>query len=117
MLTPPSPHPLLLHVMELDVVTLVCHHPDLASNPGKYFIATPIWKEDDRVISIVDGAIYIDETVVDLTRSFLTINITVDHFRNKSFKYSCELLLAGEKGRPSGEVETSGEVTVDPVGE
>ena len=100
-----------------DVVTLVCHHPEMASNPRRYFIATPVWKEDDRVISILDGTIYTTETVADLTRSFLTINTTVDHFRNKSFKYSCELLLAGKKGRPTGEVETSGEVTVDPVGE
>ena len=46
----------------------------------------------------------------------LNISITVDHFRNKSFNYSCLLVLA-ENGLPTGEVETSGEVTIDPVGE
>ena len=97
-------------------MTLVCHHPEVVSNPGRYFIVTPIWKEDDRVISIIDGTIYTTETVADSTHSFLTINITVDHFRDKSFNYSCLLQLA-ENGLPTGELETSGEVTVDPVGE
>ena len=69
------------------------------------------------VIAIVDGTIYTTEIVADLTHTLLNITITVDHFRNKSFKYSCELVLADENGRPSGEVETSGEITVDPVGE
>ena len=72
---------------------LVCHHPEVVSKPGRYFIVTPVWKEDDRVISIIDGTIYTTETVADLTRTFLNITITVDHFRNKSFNYSCELLL------------------------
>ena len=57
-----------------------------------------------------------DDTSEDLTHTTLPINITVEHFRNKSFKYSCVLVLA-ENGLPSGEVETSENVTVDPVGE
>ena len=95
---------------------LVCHHPDLASNRSKYFITTPTWSENGAVIDIANGSIYTDETVSDLTRTFLTITITVDHFRNKSFKYSSLLQLA-ENGLPTTEVETSGEVTIDPVGE
>ena len=98
-------------------MTLVCHHPEVVTNRSRYFSPIPTWTEDGVVFAIADGTIYTGETVADLTRSFLNITITVDHFRNKSFKYSCELLLAGEKGRPSGDVETSGEVTVDPVGE
>ena len=56
------------------------------------------------------------DTSEDLTSTTLTINITVDHFRNKSFNYSCLLALA-ENGLPTGEVETSENVTLDPVGE
>ena len=98
-------------------MTLVCHHPEVVSNRERYLSQTPVWKENDTIITIADGTIYTDETVADLTRTLLNITITVDHFRDKSFKYSCELILAGEKGRPSGVVETSGEVTVDSVGE
>ena len=98
-------------------MTLVCHHPEVATNRSRYFSPIPTWTEDGVVIAPADGTIYTTETVADLTHTLLTITITVDHFRNKSFKYSCELLLADEKGRPFGEVETSGEVTVDPVGE
>ena len=98
-----------------DVVTLMCHHPELASNRPKYFITTPTWRENGTVIDIADGTIYTADPV-DLTCTLLNINITVDHFRNKFFKYSCELLLADENGLPY-EVETSREVTVDPVGE
>ena len=98
-----------------DVVTLVCHHPEVASNPGRYFTTTPIWRENGVVITPSTG-IYQDDTSEDLTYTTLTINITVDHFRNKSFNYSCLLVLA-ENGQPTGEVEMSGEVTVDPVGE
>ena len=100
-----------------DVVTLVCHHPEVVTDRSRYFSPIPTWTEDGVVITPADGTIYTTETVADLTRTLLNINITRDHFRNKSFKYSCELLLADENGRPSGEVETSGEVTVDPVGE
>ena len=98
-------------------MTLVCHHPEVVSNRSRYFAQTPVWKEDDTIITIADGTIYTTETVADLTQTLLNITITVDHFRDKSFKYSCELLLANKKGWPSGEVETSEEVTVDPVGE
>ena len=56
-------------------------------------------------------------TSPDSTSTTLTINITVDHFRNKSFYYSCLLVLAGQNGLPTGEVETSGNVTIDPIGE
>ena len=98
-------------------MTLVCHHPEVVSNRTRYLSQTPLWKENDAIITIADGTIYTDETVADLTRTILNITITVDHFRNKSFKYSCELFLVDENGRPTGEVETSGEVTVDPVGE
>ena len=55
------------------------------------------------------------DTSEDLKNTTLTITITVDHFRNKSFNYSCLLVLA-ENGQPSGS-QTSDEVTVDPVGE
>ena len=96
-------------------MTLVCHHPELASNRFKYFTITPTWRENGAVIDILDGSIYTADPV-DLTRTFLNITITVDHFRDKSFKYSCLLQLA-ENGLPTGELETSGEVTVDPVGQ
>ena len=96
-------------------MTLVCHHPEVVSNRPKYFTTTPTWRENGAVIDIVDGTIYTADPV-DLTRTFLNITITVDHFRNKSFNYSCLLQLA-ENGLPTGEVETSEEITVDPVGE
>ena len=98
-------------------MTLVCHHPEVVTDRSRYFSPIPTWTEDGVVISIADGTIYTTETVADLTRTLLTINITVDHFRDKSFKYSCELILASEKGGPTSEVETSGVVTIDPVGE
>ena len=99
-----------------DVVTLVCHHPELVSNPGRYFTTIPQWREDGVVITPSTGIYSLADTSEDLTRTTLTINITVDHFRNKSFNYSCLLVLA-ENELPSGEVETSENVTVDPVGE
>ena len=98
-----------------DVVTLVCHHPELASNRSKYFGTAPAWRENGVVI-IPSTDIYLhDDTSEDLTHTTLNITITVDHFRNKSFNYSC-LLVLDENGLPSG-AETSPEVTVDPVGE
>ena len=99
-----------------DVVTLVCHHPDLASNPGRYFSQPTAWEENGVGITPSTGIYSTTDTSEDLTRTILNITITVDHFRNKSFNYSCLLLLA-VNGRPSGEVETSENVTVDPVGE
>ena len=96
-------------------MTLVCHHPELASNPGRYFTTTPLWREDGVVITPSTGIYLQPDTSEDLTRTTLTINITVDHFRNKSFNYSCLLVLA-ENGQPSGS-QTSENVTVDPVGE
>ena len=95
-----------------DVVTLVCHHPDLASM-GRYITTVPTWREDGVGITPSTGIYLQDDTSEDFTRTTLTINITVDHFRNKSFNYSCFLILAV----PVGELETSGVVTVDPVGE
>ena len=98
-------------------MTLVCHHPDLASNPGRYFTSSPAWREDGVGITPSTGIYLQDDTSEDLTHTTLNINITVDHFRNMSFNYSCLLVLA-ENGLPAtGEVETSDEVTVDPVGE
>ena len=98
-----------------DVATLVCHHPEVASNPGKYFTTQPTWRENGEKITPTTGIYLQADTSEDHTRTTLTINITVDHFRNKSFKYSC-LLVLGENGQPSG-VETSENVTIDPVGE
>ena len=98
-------------------MTLVCHHPEVVTDRSRYFSPIPTWTEDGVVIVPADDTIYTTETVADLTHTFLNITITVDHFRDTSFKYSCELILADENGRPTSEVETSGEVTVDPVGE
>ena len=97
-------------------MTLVCHHPEVASNPGKYLSNGPLWRESGVGITPSTGIYLQDDTSEDLTHTTLTINITVDHFRNKSFNYSCFLVLA-ENGLPTGEIETSGVITVDPVGE
>ena len=98
-------------------MTLVCHHPELASNPGKYLASGPLGEENGMGITPSTGVYLQTDTSKDRTRTTLNINITVDHFSNKSFNYSCLLVLA-ENGRPTGEVETSeNEVTVDPVGE
>ena len=101
-----------------DVVTLVCHHPEVASNPGRYLATGPLWRENGTGITKSSGTVFHDtNTANDHKSSTLTINITVDHFRNKSFNYSCVLVLA-ENGLPTGEVEPSeNEVTIDPVGE
>ena len=64
-----------------------------------------------------DGTMFETNTSPDGTRITLTINITVDHFRNKSFYYYFFLVLAGPNGLPTGEVETSQNVTIDPIGE
>ena len=98
-----------------DVVILVCHHPELASNPRRYFSTGPSWRENGVGITPSTGVYSTTDISEDLTSTTLTINISVDHFRNKSFSYSCLLVLA-ENGLPSG-VETSEIVTVDPVGE
>ena len=101
-----------------DVVTLVCYHPELAINPGRYFSSAPtVWRENGEGITITVGTVFTAETAQDLMSTTLTINITVDHFRNKSFYYSCLLVLAGPNRLPSGDVESSGNVTIDPIGE
>ena len=97
-------------------MTLVCHHPELASNPGRYFSQPTAWEENGVGITPSTGIYLQPDTSEDLTHTTLNITIRVDHFRNKSFHYSCLLVLA-ENGRPTGEVETSENVTVDPVGE
>ena len=97
-------------------MTLVCHHPEVVSNRSRYFTTTPTWRENGAAIDILDGTIYTVDPV-DLTCTLLNIIITVDHFRNKSFKYSCVLVLAGETKFQIGGVETSNEITVNPVGE
>ena len=97
-------------------MTLVCHHPEVVSDRSKYLTTTPIWRENGAVIDILDGTIYTVDPI-DLTCTFLTINITVDYFRNKSFNYSCLLVLAGKTILQPGGVETSNKITVNPVGE
>ena len=98
-------------------MTLVCRHPELASNPGRYLTAVPTWREDGTKITPSTGIYSTDDTSEDLTRTTLNINITVDHFRNKSFNYSCLLVLAGGNEMQTGGVETSNEVNIDPAGE
>ena len=93
-------------------MTLVCHHPEVASNRERYYGTDPEWRENDGVIDVADGTIYTEKTIANHTRTILNITITVDHFRNKSFNYSCELQLAENR-----RLITSGNVTVDPVGE
>ena len=95
----------------------MCHHPELASNPEKYITAIPQWRENGRKIALFIPSVFTAETAVNLTRTTLTINITRDRFRSKSFNYSCLLVLAGENGLQTGGVESSEEVVVDPVGE
>ena len=96
-------------------MTLVCHHPEVASNPGRYFGTGPEWRENNGKVRAIDGTIYTEDPL-SATQTLLNITITVDHFRNKSFNYSCELVLAGERGQASGSERSEG-VTVDPVGE
>ena len=96
-----------------DVVTLVCHHPEVASNPMRFSPA--LWRENG--VGIFFGGVYLEtDTSEDLTRTTLTINITVDYFRNTSFNYSCLVYSSDSYWLPTIEVD-SGEVTVDPVGE
>ena len=97
-----------------DVATLVCHHPELATNPGRYLTSTPTWKENGMRITPTVGSVFTAVPPQDLMSTTLTINITVDHFRNKSFYYSCFLVLAGAS---AGQVETSQNVFIDPIGE
>ena len=97
-------------------MTLVCHHPEVANNPGGYSTNGPTWRENGVGITPSTGIYLQPDISEDLINTTLPITITVDHFRNKSFSYSCFLVLA-ENGLPTGEVETSGVITVDPVGE
>ena len=101
-----------------DVVTLVCHHPELANNTQtqKYFSTAVSWREDGVVITPSNGIYSQVDTAEDLMSSTLNITITVDHFRKKSFGYSCSLVLADETGEASGS-EKSADITVDPLGE
>ena len=96
-------------------MTVVCHHPETVSNPDKYFTTTPQWRENGVRITPAVDTMFTAETSTDYTLTTLNIKITVDHFRNKSFKYSCYLVLADGYGEPSGTNE-AGYVTVDPVG-
>ena len=98
-------------------MTLVCHHPELATSPGKYHTSTPQWWENGERIKSFVGTVFTADTSPDKTSTNLTIDITVDHFRNKSFYFSCLLVLAGPNNLPTGEVETSGNLTIDPIGE
>ena len=97
-------------------MTLVCHHPEVASNPEGYSTNGPVWRENGVAIRPTTGIYLQTDTSEDLMNTTLTISITGDHFRNKSFNYSCQLQIA-ENGIPTSEVKTSPEVTVDPVGE
>ena len=97
-------------------MTLVCHHPEVVSNRGMYLATGPLWRENGAKITPSTGIYSMTDTSEDNINTTLLITITVDHFRNKSFKYSCLLVLA-ENGLPTGEVETSNNVTIDPVGE
>ena len=99
-------------------MTLVCHHPEVVNNSEtrKYVTTVPTFREDGVGITPRDGTPFTVETAADHTHTNLTINITVDYFRNKSFNYSCILVLADGNGRDTGELESSGNVTVDPVG-
>ena len=100
-----------------DVVTLVCHHPELATNTQtqKYFSTTVSWREDGVVITPSNGIYSKVDTAEDLMNTTLNITITEDHFRNKSFGYSCSLVLADETGEAS-DSEKSADITVDPIG-
>ena len=100
-----------------DVVTLVCHHPELGTNHmhGKYRTSIPQWRENGSSITPTVASVFTAITAQDLMSTALTINITVDHFGNKSLGYSCFLVL-DENGKPGG-LDSSQEVTVDPVGE
>ena len=98
-----------------DVVTLVCHHPEVVTNPGRYLTRTPEWREDGEGITPSLGTMFESNTSPDSTSTTLNITITVDHFRNKSFYYSCFLVLAGASAGQN--LETSQNVTVDPIGE
>ena len=60
------------------------------------------------------GTEFTAETAQDSMSTALTINVTVDHFRNKSFYYSCFLVLAGAS---AGQLEVSQNVYISPIGE
>ena len=66
------------------------------------------------LITLTVGSVFTAVPPQDLMSTTLTINITEDHFRNRSFYYSCYLVLAGAS---AGQLETSGNVTVDPISE
>ena len=36
-----------------DVVKLVCHHPEVVSNPGGYFDSRPTWREKGAAVVVV----------------------------------------------------------------
>ena len=95
----------------------MCHHPELATDPEKYITAIPQWRENGEKIALFIPSVFTAETAVDLTHTTLTISVTMDYFKSKSFNYSCLLVLAGENELHTGGVESSEEVTVDPVGE
>ena len=95
-------------------MTLVCHHPEVVTDLEKYLTSAPTWRENSVLITVADDTIYSTETVANKSLTFLRVNITLDHFRNKSFYYSCYLVLAGAS---AGQLETSGNVTIDPIGE
>ena len=96
-----------------DVVTLVCHHPELA---GKKYSRVQ-WRENSGRINLTAGTPFTTNKTWGGTHANLIINITVNHFKfgNKSFNYSCQWKLM-QNGQPS-RVETSEAVTVDPIGE
>ena len=98
-------------------MSVVCHHPELAVRNHRYSVSTPEWWENGKTIFVASEAEFTADTSADLTTTTLTINITVGHFRNKSFDYLCVLALAMDNGLPSGEVDISGIVTVRPYGE
>ena len=99
-------------------MTLVCHHPELATNTQtqKYHSTAVSWKENGVGLTPSHDIYSQVVTAKDFMNTTLNITITVDHFRNKSFNYSCSLVLADETGEAYGS-ENSGNITVDPLGE
>ena len=92
-------------------MTLVCHHPELATNRSKYFTTVPEWRENGEKIPPLSNT----ETSEDLTYTTHTIKITTDHFKGRSLNYACFLIL--DKSGLPGNIESSENITVDPVGE
>ena len=93
-----------------DTVTLVCDHPELATNPSQYKWLLAFWFKNGVHFNPGERSdIY--TTSRNNQHTNLTINIAIGYFGGKAFNYSCVL------DQNDGTLIMSENIAIVPLGE